>query len=349
MQEKKQWGKNVRNQEIADIFYRIADILEMQSVQWKPRAYRAAANAIESMSKPVEDVYRQGGLKALEEIPGIGEALAKKIEEMIKTGKLKHYEKLKKKLPINLDELDTVPGLGPKKLMVLYKKLGVRNLKDLRNAAERHEIAGLPGFAEKSEQEILKAIIGKGGKVKRIPLSVALPVANGIIRALGKLGVVQKVEAAGSLRRKRPTIGDIDILIASNSPAVVADAFVSMPDVKRVIAKGSTKSNVVLKSGIQVDLRVVKPEQWGSALQYFTGSKAHSIALRKIAIKKGLKLSEYGVFKNQKVVASKTEKDVYNALGLAYIKPELRENEGEIEEAMERFQKRKSFESRTGC
>ncbi len=330
----------MRNSEIAAIFYKIADILEMQDVQWKPRAYRAAANAIESLAQPVEQIYMQGGVKALEEIPGVGEALAKKIEEMIKTGKLKHYEKLRKSLPINLDELETVPGLGPKKLMVLYKELGIRNLRDLRKAAEQHKIVGLHGFAEKSEQEILKAVAANGVRSERIPLSVALPVANEIVERLRNLREAERVEAAGSLRRRRPTIGDIDVLVASNNPEVMTNAFVSMPSVKKVIASGETKSSVVLQNGVQSDLRVVKPAQWGSALQYFTGSKAHSIALRKIAIKKGLKLSEYGVFKGSKVIASRTEEEVYNAIGLDYIKPELRENEGEIEAALASFKKR---------
>ncbi|MDP2973537.1 MAG: helix-hairpin-helix domain-containing protein, partial [Candidatus Diapherotrites archaeon] len=304
------------------------------------RAYRAAANAIESLGKPVEQIYMQGGLKALEEIPGVGEALAKKIEEMVKTGKLKHYDKLKKSLPINLDELETVPGLGPKKLMVLYKELGIKNLKDLKKPAEQHKIAGLRGFAEKSEQEILKAVAANGVKSERIPLSVALPVAKEIVERLRKLKEAERVEAAGSLRRRRPTIGDIDILVASEKPNVVSKVFVSMPSVKKVLGSGETKSSGVLSNGMQSDLRVVKPEQWGSALQYFTGSKAHSIALRKIAMKKGLKLSEYGVFKGSKVIASKTEEDVYNAIGLDYIKPELRENEGEIEAALASFKKR---------
>lgn len=330
----------VHNQDIANIFYKIADILEMQSVQWKPQAYRAAANAIEALGKPLSEVYARGGLKALDEIPAVGEALAKKIEEILKTGRLRHYEKLRKELPINLDELETVPSLGPKKLHILYEKLGVRNLRDLQQAAEQHKIAALKGFAEKSEQQILKAILANGGRGKRIPLSVARPIAGQIVKKLKAVKAAQKVEAAGSFRRRRPTIGDIDILVASPSPEAVTKAFVSMPGVK-ILASGKTKSSVVLQSGIQVDLRVVKPLQWGSALQYFTGSKSHSIALRKIAIKKGLKLSEYGVFRGKELVASKTEKDVYNVLGLDYIKPELRENEGEIEAAIKSFAKKK--------
>lgn len=331
----------ISNQEAANIFYKIADILEIQGVQWKPRAYRAAANAIESLGKPLGKVYEEGGLKALDEIPAVGEALSKKIEEMLKTGRLRHYEKLKKKLPLDLDQLDSVPSLGPKKIKALYEKLGIKNLKDLQKAAEQHKISALPGFAEKSEQEILKAILANRGKRERIPLSVAKPIASQIVKRLKAVKAAQKVEAAGSFRRKRPTIGDIDILVASIQPAVVTKAFVSMPGVKKILAKGPTKSSIILLSGLQVDLRIVKPLQWGSALQYFTGSKAHSIALRKIAIKKGLKLSEYGVSRGSNLVASKTEKQVYNALGLDYVKPELRENEGEIGDAMRSFQKRK--------
>jgi DNA polymerase (family 10) len=330
------------NQEIADILYKVADILEMQNVQWKPRAYRAAANAIESIGRPVSKLYAEGGLKALDLIPGVGENISKKIEEILKTGRLKHYEELKKQIPMDLDQLETVPGLGPKRLMLLHRKLGIRNLADLRKAAEAHRIAGLPGFAEKSEQEILKATAKNGQKQSRMPLSEAERVAEPILKGLRSLRETKRAEVAGSLRRKRPTVGDIDLLVSSTKPLRVTEVFASMPSVKKVIAKGPTKASVVLNNGIQVDLRVVKPEQWGSALQYFTGSKAHSIALRKIAIKKGLKLSEYGVFRGKKVVASKTEKEVYDALGLDYIKPELRENEGEIEKAMDSFSKKKA-------
>jgi len=329
------------NQEIAGIFYKIADILEMQDVQWKPRAYRAAANTIEGMEKQVSEIYKEGGLKALDGIPAVGEHLAKKIEELVKTGKLRYFEELKKELPIDFDLFDSVPGLGPKKLMALHEKLGIRNKSDLRKAAEQHKIKGLPGFAEKSEQEILDSLLREDGKGERIPLAVAKPIAKDIVERLRSLKESIKVEAAGSLRRKRPSVGDIDILAASWKPEKLSEIFVSMPLVKKVLAKGKTKSSVILKTGLQVDLRVVNMSQWGSALLYFTGSKAHNIALRRIAIKKGLKLSEYGLFKGVKVVASKTEKEVYEALGISYIKPELRENEGEVEKAMKSFSKGK--------
>ncbi|MCX6798845.1 MAG: helix-hairpin-helix domain-containing protein [Candidatus Diapherotrites archaeon] len=250
-------------------------------------------------------------------------------------------DELRKSMPIDVEALNAVPGLGPKKLMLLYKKLKVRNIEDLRKAAEQHKIMKLPGFGEKSEMEILKSITADGKEKERVPLEKALPAANEIVRLLRRLPEAQKVEAAGSIRRKRETIGDIDILVASEQPEAVSKVFVSMPLVQKVLASGETKSSVVLRGGMQADLRVVKPLQWGSALQYFTGSKAHSIELRKIAIKKGLKLSEYGVFRGSKVVASKTEEDVYNALGLDYIPPEERENEGEIEAAMKKFVEKK--------
>jgi len=331
----------MRNEEIAKILFEVADILEMQGVQWKPKAYRAAAFAIESMPEPVGEIYAKGGIKALEEIPGVGEAIAKKLKEILKTGKLHHLEELRKSMPMDVEALNAVPGLGPKKLMVLYKQLKIKTIPDLKKAAEQHRIAELPGFGEKSEQAILKAIQMDGKQGGRTPLAIAKPIAEGIVKLLLAVAGTKKVEAAGSYRRKRETVGDLDILVSSTRPAAATKAFVSMPSVKKVLASGETKSSVVLNSGFQSDLRVIKPEQWGSALQYFTGSKAHSIALRKIAIAKGLKLSEYGVFRGSKLIASKTEKDVYNALGLDYIAPELRENEGEIEKAMESFEKKK--------
>lgn len=331
----------MRNPEIAKILFEIADLLEMQNIQWKPKAYRAAAFAIESLPKPVSEIFAKGGTKALEEIPGVGEAIAKKLEEIIKTGKLRSLEELRKSMPLDVEALNSVPGLGPKKLMVLYDKLAVATLADLKKAAEKHQIAPLPGFGEKSEQEILKALQLDVKKSGRIPLSAAKPIAEEIIKLLQAVPGTKMVGLAGSYRRKRPTIGDIDILVSSTKPAAATKAFISMPSVKKILASGETKSSVVLRTGLQADLRVVTLAQWGSALQYFTGSKAHSIALRRIAIKKGLKLSEYGVFKGKKLIASKTEKDVYNALGMDYIAPEQRENKGEIENAIKRFEMKK--------
>ncbi|MBL7100598.1 MAG: DNA polymerase/3'-5' exonuclease PolX [Nanoarchaeota archaeon] len=328
----------MKNQEIAQIFYNIADILEMKRVEWKPRAYRKAARTLESLSTPVENIYKDGGIKALEEIPGVGEGLAKKIEQYIKTGKIKEYEKLKKALPKGLVDLMKVQGLGPKKAQKLYKKLGIKSIKDLEKAAKKHKIQKIKTFKEKTEENILKGIELFKQKKGRMLLGLALPQSREIISQLKKIKGVQQIEAAGSLRRMKETIGDIDILVTSRHPKLVVNFFTRMPSVKRVLAKGDTKSAVILKTGLQVDVRVLAPSSFGSALQYFTGSKDHNIKLRAIAIKKGFKLSEYGLFtkKGNKRVAGRTEEEVYRKLSLPYIEPELRENNGEIEVAKKR-------------
>jgi len=325
----------MKNQEIAQIFYNIADILEMQNVAWKPIAYRKAARALESLSEPVEDIYKQGDIKALEEIPGIGEGLAKKIVQYIQTGKIEEYERLKKTLPKGLLDLMKIQGIGPKKAQKLYKKLDIRSVKDLEKAAKKHLIQKLDAFREKTEENILKGIELFKQKKERTLLGLALPQAREIISKLEKVQGVKDVEAAGSLRRMKETIGDIDILVTSKNSAPVMDAFTRMPSVKRVLAKGDTKSSVILKTGMQADVRVLEPSSFGSALQYFTGNKDHNIKLRTIAIKKSLKLSEYGLFnKKGEKVAGKTEEEVYKKLGLSYIEPELREDTGEVEAAM---------------
>ena len=326
----------MKNQEIAQIFYNIADILEMQNVQWKPIAYRKAARALESLSEPIEDVFKEGGIKALEEIPGIGEGLAKKIIQYIENGKIDEYERLKKTLPKGLLDLMKVQGIGPKKAQMLYKKLGIKSVKDLEKAAKKHLIQKLETFKEKTEENILKGIELFKQKKDRTLLGLALPQAREIILRLKKVEGVQGVEAAGSLRRMKETIGDIDILVTSKNPMPVMESFTKMPSVKRILAKGETKSSVILKTGLQADVRVLKPSSFGSALQYFTGNKDHNIKLRTIAIKKGLKLSEYGLFtkKGNSKVAGKTEEEVYKRLDLPYIEPELREDTGEIEAAM---------------
>ncbi|MBM3199817.1 DNA polymerase/3'-5' exonuclease PolX [Candidatus Woesearchaeota archaeon] len=326
----------MKNQEIAQIFYNIADILEMNNVAWKPIAYRKAARALESLSEPIEDVYKKGGIKSLEEIPGIGEGLAKKIEQYLNTGKIDEYERLKKSVPPGILKIMQIQGIGPKKAKKLYKDLGIKNVNDLENAAKRHKIQTLETFKEKTEENILKGIELLRQKTDRMLLGSALPQAEEIVSILQKISGVEKVQAAGSLRRMRETVGDLDILVASKNSKPVMEAFTKMTSVKRVLAEGETKSAVILKTGLQVDVRVVEPSSFGSALQYFTGNKDHNINLRAIAIKKGFKLSEYGLFtkKDDKLVAGRTEEEVYKRLGLSYIEPELRENTGEIEAAM---------------
>ena len=321
----------MKNGEIAGIFYQMADLLELQDVPFKPQAYRKAARQLEGMSEDIEDVAKSG---KLEDIPGVGKSIAEKIHEYLKTGKIKHLAELKKKVPGNLDELLAVPGLGPKRAVILYRKLKVDSLEDLEKAASLGKIRNIEGFGEKSEQEILKGISLLRRGQERMLLGVALPIAREIAKKLQELDEVQEIEIGGSIRRRAETIGDIDLLITSTKPQKVMDFFTSMPEVERILAKGDTKSSILLKTGKQVDLRVVDDKCFGAALQYFTGNKDHNVKLRTLAINKGLKLSEYGLFRKNKLVAGKTEQEVYAALGMGYIEPEMRENQGEIELAL---------------
>ncbi|MEE8131481.1 MAG: DNA polymerase/3'-5' exonuclease PolX [Candidatus Paceibacterota bacterium] len=322
------------NQEIAKIFYEIAQYLEMDEVAFKPQAYEKAALNLETLSDDVEEIYKKGGVAALEKISGIGKALAKKIVEYIKTGKIKTLKKLKKKTPVNIEELTAVEGLGVKRIKILYKKLGIKNLKDLEKAANKNKISPLAGFGEKTENNILDGIKFLKRNKGRFLLGEILPNVYKIINELKKVKEVKKISEAGSVRRRKETIGDVDILIASHKPKKVINYFVSMPGVVRVWSKGPTKASVRLKKGFDADLRVLPEKQFGSALQYFTGSKEHNIVLRKIAINKGFKLNEYGLFKGKKMIAGKTEEEIYKKLGMSYIEPELRENQGEIELAL---------------
>lgn len=324
----------MRNQELAKIFNDMARFLKMEGVAFKPYAYERAALSLEALDRDVSEIYREGGTKALLEIPGVGKAIADHIEEYLKTGKVKNYEVFKKKLPINLDELTRVESLGVKKAKVLYQKLGVKNLKDLEKAAKAHKIAPLFGFGEKTEKNILQGLEFVKRDKGRFLISKIMPTVKEIYAKLENLKEVEKISLAGSVRRMKETIGDVDILAVSEKPEKVMDFFVKLDGVEKVWAKGGTKSSVRMREGFDVDLRVLQAKSYGSALQYFTGNKDHNILTRKIAIEKGLKLSEYGVFRGKKQIAGKTEEDVYKAIGLPFIEPELRENEGEIEAAL---------------
>lgn len=316
-----------RNAEIASIFYEIADILEMQGIEWKPRAYRQAAQTIESLKEDIGELYRKGGLKKLEELPNIGEALAKKIVEYIKTGRINEHDNLMRKIPRHFSELMKIPGLGPRKIEKLNRILGIKTAAQLEKAAKHHKIAGLEGFGAKSEQDILESIELAKQSPGKIPFKQAKQEADKIISKLKKLREVEKIEAAGSLRRKKAFVKDLDILASSKKPEKVIDAFVNLPEVKKISGKGTTKAAVVLKSGINADLRVLKPESWGAGLYYFTGPKNYNILIRKIAIKKGFKLSEYGLFdkKTGRRIAGKTEEEISKKLGLKLPNPEERE------------------------
>lgn len=323
--------RQASNQEIARILAEIGEYLEMQDVPFKPRAYEKAAQIVSGTEESIADIYKQGGLKALLNIPGVGASIAEKIEEYLKTGRVKYHEELKKKTPVDLATLSGVEGLGPKSIKKLYQKLGVKTLDDLEKAALAGKISKLAGFGEKSEENILKGIefLRKSGG--RRLLGDALPEIRRMVEILRRVPGVEKLVVAGSVRRWKETIGDVDILAVSDKPKAIMDYFVNMPQAVRVYAHGETKSAIKIASGLDVDLRVVPAESYGAALNYFTGSKDHNIALRQIAIKKGYKLNEYGLFKGKRWVAGKTEEELYNALGMDYIPPEMRENMGEIE------------------
>jgi len=325
----------MKNFELAKIFYEMAEYLQMKEEGFRSVAYRRVASQLESMEEDIAGIYAKGGLKALEQVPGVGKNIALKIEEYLKTGRVKSLSDLKKQIPIKLDEISAVEGMGPKKAKVLYEKLGIKNLKDLEKAAKTGKIAPLFGFGEKTEKNILEGIEFLKRDKGRSLLGYIMPSVEEILAKLSSLKEVEEISVAGSARRMKETIGDVDVLVASKKPEKITDFFVSLPGVVKVWSKGPTKSSVRMKDGFDVDLRIVKPESFGSALQYFTGSKEHNIATRKIAISKGLKLNEYGVFEGKKKIAGRTEQDVYKAIGLSYIPPEMREDTGEVEFSQE--------------
>jgi len=326
----------MRNQEIAGVFYEIADILDAKGIKWEPIAYRKAARSLEALPEAIEDVYASGGKEKLMEIEGIGESMANHIEEILKTGKLKKLDDLKAKIPPGVLQMMQIEGLGPKKAMILYQKLKIKNLNDLKKAIKDQKIRKIEGFGEKTEQNITANIQMYEKGHERTSIGNALPIAESIIEKLKALKEVDLIMPAGSTRRGKETVGDVDILVASNKPAKVMDIFTTLPVVERVLGKGPTKSTVVLKNNLQVDVRIIKKETWGAASQYFTGNVEHNVALRRMAIDKGWKLSEYGLVDRRtgKIVAGKTEEGVYSKLGMQFVPPEIRENSGEIELAL---------------
>ena len=319
----------MRNLEVAQILNEIADLLEIQGVQFKPIAYRRAAETVNSLSKPIENL----GMYELVSLPGIGKSIAKKILMIDKTGSLPYLEDLKKDCPIDYESLLAVEGIGPKTVKLLYKSLGVKDLDDLESMARNHEIRKLPGMKEKSEEKILENIKFAKKSIRNL-LGNILPIASDLKGKLNNLNVVLEVEIAGSIRRRKETIGDVDILVITDNPREVMDSFTNLDNVDRVILKGPTKSTVRLKENVSCDLRVVPEKMFGSALMYFTGSKETNVELRKLSIKNGLKLNEYGLFRGEEWVSGVTEEDLFHTLGLDYIEPELRENRGEMEAAL---------------
>ncbi|MGC8669814.1 MAG: DNA polymerase/3'-5' exonuclease PolX [Candidatus Micrarchaeia archaeon] len=326
------------NKLIADIFSEIAALLSIDEVHnsmFEVRAYQKAALTIGTMQEPIEEIYANGGKEALQKLPGIGSTLADRIIEYIKTGKIQKYEELKRKYPIDIKGLTSIEGIGAKKAISLYKNLGIKDINDLKKAISEHKISKLPGFGEQSEALIKKGIDLLEKSKGRMLLGDIFPVAERIVNDLISSRLVKNAIIAGSTRRMRETIGDIDILAISDYPEKVMDYFTNMADVYDIISKGPTKTTVWLKIGISCDLRVIEPESFSAALLYFTGSKEHNISIRKIAIKKGYKLNEYGLFSRGKKLPVKDEASIYDKLGMQYIPPEMREDRGEIKLALE--------------
>jgi DNA polymerase (family 10) len=324
--------KTMSNQEVASVLYEIADLLELKGVEWKPRAYRKAAQSVETLGEPIASIYERG---ELQDIPGIGESISEKIQEMLEKGKLQYLEDLRSEFPEGVREMENIEGIGPKTALTLHAKLGIQTIDDLEKAARQGKIRELKGFGETSEKDILEGIQRYRNTEERYPLGYILPDASRIVEQLRQSDAVSRVVVAGSIRRWKETVGDIDILVSSSDPEKMMDLFCSLPQVKKVIARGEKKSTILVGENLHVDLRYIEEKQFGAGLMYFTGSKAHNIALRKRALSQGMTLSEYGLAKKEggEVVAEKEEAEIYQALGLPYIPPELRENRGEIDAA----------------
>lgn len=322
----------MKNREIAKIFYKMADILEFKGdMPFRINSYRHAARVIEDMT---EDIAQVAAEKKLQDIEGIGDGLAKKIDEYLATGKMTKYEEIRKDVPDELMTLLTVSGLGPKTVALLHQELGVRNVDDLEQAVREGKIRKLPGMGEKKEENILRGVRLYRSAHERLPLGVALPLVDRIIAELKRDKSITRIDPAGSLRRMQETIGDIDILACGDDGKKIIGKFTRLPFVKEVLACGDTKGSVIVdEENLQVDLRVVDRDCYGAALQYFTGSKEHNVRLREYAKERGYKLSEYGIFKGEKKLGGREEDQMYEKLGLAYIPPVLRQDRGEIEAA----------------
>jgi DNA polymerase (family 10) len=324
----------IRNADIADIFDHIADYLEIEGENpFKIRAYRNASRTIQGLGPEVKDLVAGG--ERLTGLPGIGKELAAKIVEILETGTAQALEKLKEKVPAGVIEMLKIQGLGPKRVSTLYHELKIESLAALKEAAEAGRIQAVAGFGVKTEQHIREALAALSQRPARVSIALARPLVESLLDDLQQVAGVAEVAVAGSYRRSKETVGDIDILVTTEEGSPVMERFVSFDDVGQVLARGPTKSSIVLRSGLQVDLRRVAQESFGAALQYFTGSQPHNIAIRRIGRQRGLRINEYGVFSADGRVAGDTEESVYRALGLPWVPPELREDRGEIEAARE--------------
>lgn len=323
----------MKNKELADLFDKMADILEFKGENpFKISAYRKASRILGDLTKDIEEIAENGKLK---DVPGIGEGMAQKIVEYLKTGKMSKFEEVKKGVSDELIAIMDIPGMGPKTLSMIHKEKGISDLSQLEKAVENGSLIGLPGIGEKKVENIKRGIQLLKQSKGRMNLGIAYPLAKRIVESLREKTGSKKIEWAGSLRRMRENIGDIDILATGPNQEKIVYTFTHLPEVKEVLASGGTKASVIVEGGVQIDLRVVEEDSYGAALQYFTGSKDHNIHLRGIAKTKGIKINEYGVFKGEKKIGGKEEKDVYQALGMEWIEPELREDRGEIEASQE--------------
>ena len=321
----------MENPEVAQTFDEVADLLELQGANpFRVRAYRNAARTLRDLAEPVAKIAADPERK-LEELPGIGADLAEKIRTLLQTGDLPIRRELRGQVPAGLRDLVAVPGLGPKRAQVLYQQLGIRSLDQLRQAARQHRVRELKGFGQKTEEKILQGLNHLVPAERRVYLAEAKVYADSLTAHLRAAVGVKKICVAGSFRRRQETVGDLDILVTCDDSGKVMDRLAAYDGVAEVLARGETKMSVRLKTGLQIDLRVVSEESYGAALQYFTGSKAHNILLRRMAQERGLKINEYGVFRGERRVAGRTEEEVYAAVGLPWIPPELREARGEIE------------------
>ena len=321
------------NDEVESVLLEYADLLSILSEDpFKPRAYEKAARAVGGYPADVSTLDLRGILA----IPSVGKSIGEKIHEFLATGSVHDLEELRAQIPAGVRELMAIPGLGPKKAMVLYQEVGIESVDQLRHAIDAHQLAGLKGFGAKTEENVLRGIEQFRQAGGRVQLGLALDTAEALLTELQAIRGVRRAAYAGSLRRMQETIGDIDLLVAGDRPGPIMDSFTSLPAVARVLAKGETKSSVVTTKGLQVDLRVIPIEAWGAALIYFTGSKAHNIRIREIAVRKKLKLNEYGLFqaKTGELIVAETEEAVYEHLGLPIFPPTLREDRGEIEAAL---------------
>ncbi len=328
----------MENKRIGEIFDEIADIIEIEDSKriFEIRAYRKAALTIRELQEDVAGILNKKGIKGLMELSGIGEGLAKKIEEYVKTGHIKKYDELKKKYPIDFTSLTKVRGLGSKKAFKLYKELGIKDMKGLQEAIKKNKVRSIEGFGEKSEDVLKKGVASVEAASSRMLLGTALPEAEAILHKLLESKLVERAEIAGSSRRMKETVGDLDILIISEKPEEAMDFATRIDEVESVLLKGPTKSTVWLKIGLSCDIRVVPKESFGAAMQYFIGNKSHNVKVRQIAIKKGYKLNEYGLFdRREKIIESQNEAEIYKILGMAYPVPEMREDRGEIDLALQ--------------